>query len=451
MLGRATCPSTLFLMLLPVPYCLAACEREPVLAQTAQQLIKDNSLQQQIQVVQKLSNQLILPTASGTAAQGSSGDKPRTKQQATQQQQQPDLPCKAQLVVHEIFGTDPLSEHVLPALQQVQQQLAAPGAVFMPSRVRVVAAMAACPAVMQRLRIEGTLHHLQAPAAAGTARTAGAAGAAGTATPSATSSGSSGSSNPSCEVSASSGQMPAWDVSLLLALQPRKLELQLEDLADQLVLLTQPQQVLELDFQQPIKLSGRQTVQLPALPGSGLLLQDWMQQQQQQQQQPQEGGKQQQPPPCEQEQPVCSSSPAAAVDSTTTSSSAAAGDAGADAMAAGVATGAVGSAGLLVVSWFEADCGEGGWLSTEPGKTRLGHWQQSVEFVGSRGSSRGRVGGGSQACAQQAAGSGGESCGSYKLQVSWNHDRVSFALIDCGGTGIATDTAAGRPSDPCVL
>jgi hypothetical protein len=407
--------------MLPVPCCHAACEREPVLAQTAQQLIADNSLQQQIQVVQKLSNQLTLPAASGTAAaapvaaaQGSSGDKPSTKQQATQQQQQPDLPGRAQLVVHEIFGTDPLSEHVLPALQQVQQQLAAPGAVFMPSRVRVVAAVAACPSVMQRLRIDGTLHHHQAPAAGA----AGTAGPAGTGMPSASSSSCAGGSNlasSSCEVGASAPQMPAWDVSSLLALQPRKLELQLEDLADQLLLLTQPQPVLELDLQQPIKLSGKQAVQLQALPG-GLLLQEWMQQQQH----AQEG----QQPPCK--QAACRSDPAAA----TSSSSAAAGDAEVNAASAGVPAGGLGSAGLLVVSWFEAGCGEGGWLSTEPGKTRLGHWQQSVEFVGSRGSRRGQVGGSSsQACAQPA-GSGSEPEGSYKLQVSWNHDRVSFALMD---------------------
>lgn len=421
------------MVLLLVPCCPAACEREPVLAQTAQQLIADNCLQQQIQVVQKLSNQLTLPTASGAAAaataaaQASSGGKSSSKQQATQQQQQPDMPGKAQLIVHEIFGTDPLSEHVLPALQQVQQQLAAPGAVFMPSRVRVVAAVAACPAVMQHLRADGTLQHLPPPAA-GAAGTAQTAGAAGTAMPSASnsscagvqipSSSSCGSSNPS----ASSAQMPAWDVSSLLALQPRKLELQLEDLADQLLLLTQPQPVLELDFQQPIKLSGKQAVQLQALPEGGLLLQEWMQQQHAQE------GEEQHVPPSGQEQAVCSSTPAAAA--TTTSNSTTAGDAGVSAVAAGIAAGAVGSAGLLVVSWFEADCGEGGWLSTEPGKTRLGHWQQSVEFVGSRGSSRGQVGGSSQACAQQAAGSGGESCGSYKLQVSWNHDRVSFALLD---------------------
>lgn len=34
-----------------------------------------------------------------------------------------------------------------------------------------------------------------------------------------------------------------------------------------------------------------------------------------------------------------------------------------------------------VLYWFEADCGEGGVLSTAPGKTRFGHWVQNVELL----------------------------------------------------------------------
>lgn len=36
-----------------------------------------------------------------------------------------------------------------------------------------------------------------------------------------------------------------------------------------------------------------------------------------------------------------------------------------------------------VVSWFEADCGEGGWMSTAPGAVGggRGHWMQSVQFL----------------------------------------------------------------------
>lgn len=34
-----------------------------------------------------------------------------------------------------------------------------------------------------------------------------------------------------------------------------------------------------------------------------------------------------------------------------------------------------------IVHWFEADCGEAGWLSTGPGHTYYGHWTQSVDFM----------------------------------------------------------------------
>lgn len=348
----------------------AGCEREPALAQTAVQLVADNSLQQHIRVANKLSSQLSLAGAAAAAGVRSKGSGATTKANGRQQhQQEADLPGKASLVVHEIFGTDPLSEHVLPAMLQVQQQLAAPGAVFLPSRVCVVAAVAACPRLLQSIRIGDTLASL----AFDTSSAAGPASANNTAAAAAV-----GSVAAVC-------QMPAWDVSCLLALQPRKVELQLDELASELLLLTAPQPVLTLDFQQPIKLSGKQVVQLQALE-SAVLLQDWMAQQQQQQQ------ARQQPP----EQYACSSSsvePAPGAESAATQCSG--------------ATQKLDN--LLVVSWFEADCGEGGWLSTAPGNTRLGHWQQSVELVRSA------------AAAETAA-------GSFGLQVSWNNDRVAFAL-----------------------
>lgn len=375
------------------------------MAATAQQLVTDNSLQQQIKVVQKLSNQLLVAPSpiqqkqasspAGAKSAATAGGKPSSKQQA-------DLPRKADLIVHEIFGTDPLSEHVLPALLQVQQQLAAPKAVFMPCKVRVIAALALCPALLQHVRLADILHASGAgplssaragtnTAAAAAETTAGATAAAG------------GHSLP-CH-------MPDWDVSSLLPLQPRKLELQLEDLQDQMLLLTAPQSVLELDFQQPIKLSGKQAVQLQGLE-SALLLRKWMQHQQ-------GDGRY-----------ACSST-----DSSQSAGSTAAA-AGANSVGAVQQVAAGGNAagqqgmtewdrqGLVVVSWFEADCGEGGWLSTAPGKTRLGHWQQSVEFVGS---------GVTRELKRSAAGGGGAASGhegSFDLQVSWNHDRVSFAPSD---------------------
>jgi hypothetical protein len=349
--------------------------------------MSDNSLQQQIKVVQKLSNQLSLAPDAAAAdgkAQGAAG-KPSSRQQ------QADLPGRAELIVHEIFGTDPLSEHVLPALQQVQQQLAAPGAVFMPNRVRIIAAVATCPTLLQKVRIQETLNSLVMDGIGSRAASAG--------------------TRPAC-------QMPAWDVSSLLPLQPRKLELQLEDLQDQLLLLTAPQSVLEIDFQQPVKLSGHRALQLQEL-ATGVLLQDWMHQQlllQGTGREPQHSG----------------DSNGTATAAAGVASSPGGGDAGTrviDNAATGAALAApvADQHELLVVSWFEADCGEGGWLSTAPGKTCLGHWQQSVEFVGLSvvaGMGNSRSGAGERPAAVDTAG------GSYHLQVSWNHDRVSFTLLD---------------------
>lgn len=59
--------------------------------------------------------------------QRSSQQQQQPQQQQTQSSQQPQLPRRAALVVHEIFGTDPLSEHILPTMAHVTRELAAPG------------------------------------------------------------------------------------------------------------------------------------------------------------------------------------------------------------------------------------------------------------------------------------------------------------------------------------
>jgi hypothetical protein len=384
-------------------------------------LVAANQLQHHIAVVQKLSSQLTvaaagLPHESATTtaastpaaaaakhrAQKQQPSAPKQQQQQQGKQSQPaDMPAKAALVVHEIFGSDPLSEHLLPAMQQVQQQLAAPGAVFLPSRVRVIAAVAVCPALLQCTRISsGTLSAATGPPAAAAAATAVATEA----------------------ITAAAVGTGTWDTSSLVPLQPRKCEVQLSDLQDDLVLLTEPQSVLEFDLQQPVKLSGKQQVQLPTLQ-QRLRLADWMQQQQ-------TSGEQ---------RAAAFALPAAAEAAIMAPAAAAAAFALPAAAEAAIMAPAAAAAGeeeeLLVVSWFEADCGAGGWLSTAPGTTPLGHWQQSVEFVrsstavalhrtaqsGSGGGSSGSSGSGSGV----AAGVAGPT---LTLQVSWTHDRLSFTM-----------------------
>ncbi|KAG1662311.1 hypothetical protein FOA52_011469 [Chlamydomonas sp. UWO 241] len=49
---------------------------------------------------------------------------------------------RASLILHDMFGTDPLGEHVLTTIRHVQATLALPDAAFFPQRFRCVAALA---------------------------------------------------------------------------------------------------------------------------------------------------------------------------------------------------------------------------------------------------------------------------------------------------------------------
>jgi hypothetical protein len=328
-------------------------------------------MQQQVAVHQKLSSQLSLaaadtppPPAAAAANVASAGGKTDSSSSSSNAA---DLPARAALVVHEIFGTDPLSEQVLPALRQVQQQLAAPGAKFVPRAIRVIAAVASCPALQQQLRLP------QQPNSA----------------------------------------VP-FDVSSLLPLQPRRVELQLDDLALQLQLLTAPVSVLEIDFEHdwPLRLNGQVDVQLPALE-TGLLLSSWMEQQQLQ---PQGQSVVSQHPQQQQGLGGLSLQPKKRVQ-----------------QKVGAAAATSSSKELCVVSWSEADCGAGGWLSTAPGTTKYGHWQQSVEFVAvplaAAAVASAVMGWGLSTCAEDDEEEEGSSSSSrFKMCVSWAVDRLKFTL-----------------------
>lgn len=120
---------------------VVGCEREPLLARTAGALLAANgygpktapTVTSTVTIHQKLSNELSVSAVAAAPAEDAA---------PAEAGGPAELPLRANLVVHEIFGTDPLSEHVLPAMRDVQQRLAAPGAVFVPSDVAVVAALA---------------------------------------------------------------------------------------------------------------------------------------------------------------------------------------------------------------------------------------------------------------------------------------------------------------------
>lgn len=361
-------------------------------------------MQQQVKVVQKLSSQLTVcsnPPSSGSkasaaafkTAQGRKKDKRGSSSSqgstATAADTGADMPGKASLIVHEIFGTDPFSEHVLPALRQVQLQLAAPGAKFVPKAVRVIAAVGTCKALCTHLRLPQQQQQKTDRA-----------------------------TTPAAVNGSSSSADLAWDVSSLLPLQPRKLELQLDELAGQLLLLTQPVAVMEVNFERqwPLDLNGQVTVQLPLLQ-KPLLLGKWMKQQRQ------AGVEQQQQVQQQRQQPQGEGSEAvakvpAADGGTSPSLERSSAGVGAPCTHGREWQQEASGSGLCVVSWFEADCGAGGWLSTAPGNTKYGHWQQSVEFVQAPLTEGAAFCGG-------PAGSG--SC--FNLCVRWAVDRVKFSLV----------------------
>ena len=105
----------------------AGCERELTLALTACSVAAANECGGGLDVANTVSRQLLV----GEGQQ---------------------MSCKAALVVHEVFGTDPLSEQILPTMQHAKECLAAPSALFMPARFRAVAALARCEGLRQTYR-----------------------------------------------------------------------------------------------------------------------------------------------------------------------------------------------------------------------------------------------------------------------------------------------------------
>lgn len=93
---------------------VVTCEAVRLVADTARRIIERNGLQDRITVVPKPSYALQLGK---------------------------DLPAKADILVHEIFSSELLGEHVLPALEDAKARLLAPGAVVLPARASIMIAL----------------------------------------------------------------------------------------------------------------------------------------------------------------------------------------------------------------------------------------------------------------------------------------------------------------------
>ncbi|GLI69344.1 hypothetical protein VaNZ11_013930, partial [Volvox africanus] len=142
--------------------CVVGCERELALAVTANALSTANKLTDRVNIVQLHSKDLrVAPEPpSSSLLQEPLQEAPASSKAAEAPDQASErclggpyhLPHKARLVLHEIFGTDPLSEHILPSMAQVQGSLAAPDAVYLPSAFRIVAALAHSQLLQERMR-----------------------------------------------------------------------------------------------------------------------------------------------------------------------------------------------------------------------------------------------------------------------------------------------------------
>ncbi|KAG2432543.1 hypothetical protein HXX76_008888 [Chlamydomonas incerta] len=272
--------------------------------------------------------------AAATAAPGSAGAAAGASRQ---------LPARAGLVVHEIFGTDPLSEHILPSLAQVQESLAAPDAAFLPSAFRIVAALAHSPGLQAALRHVAPPIGLRGGAAGGADAAAGGL---------------------SAEAAARLERvLPAAAGAALQAWVPWKAEVDLMRAPD-LRLLTRPVSVATLSLQaaRPLPRAFRAAADAEPLPAPTPLAELGFTRC--------DPDGQPLPAPAAAPAPAASAAATTAATATATETAAAAAE-------------VEPPVGNCVVFWFEADCGAGGWISTAPGSgsTYHGHWIQNVQFL----------------------------------------------------------------------
>jgi len=92
------------------------CEAVGLIARTAGTIIRRNGLQERITVLAKPSHTVQVPN---------------------------DLPQQADILLHEIFSSELLGEHVLPAIEDAKQRLLKPGGLVLPSAASIMIALVA--------------------------------------------------------------------------------------------------------------------------------------------------------------------------------------------------------------------------------------------------------------------------------------------------------------------
>lgn len=106
---------------------VVACEAVSLIAETAERIVAQNELQAVVSV---------LPKASFDVELGK------------------DLPEKADFLIHEIFSSELLSEHVLPAIEDAKNRLLKPGARILPAAASIMIGLVGGEAIGKYLHVE---------------------------------------------------------------------------------------------------------------------------------------------------------------------------------------------------------------------------------------------------------------------------------------------------------
>ena len=106
---------------------VTTCETVPLIAETAQQIIKDNHFENTIKVIAKKSTDI-------TVSQ--------------------DLPAQADILVSEIFSSELLGEHVLPSLEDAKQRLLKPQGKVIPAKGSIIVGLFTGDDIKRNLMVE---------------------------------------------------------------------------------------------------------------------------------------------------------------------------------------------------------------------------------------------------------------------------------------------------------
>jgi len=106
-----------------------ACEAEPLVAKTATEIVKANGFADTVTILSKISYDVELGK---------------------------DLPEKADVLIHEIFDSAIIGEHVLPALEDAKKRLLKPDALIMPRAASIMIALMGGEAAGQYLHVESS-------------------------------------------------------------------------------------------------------------------------------------------------------------------------------------------------------------------------------------------------------------------------------------------------------